>query len=221
MRGWFVVSILGVACGDDSSGKPAASPSEEELPPGTVEIDPSDAPSAAELSNATEPSDLEPTADESDGRYRAFLDALAGSFRARCDCQFAELGHPSAYVCFERLRKQDFVEACELGAFGLYGEDLGGRYACLGQLRDESVACIEARGCEALDACEAERTAARTRCGPPVYADVEFSNFAAGCERLGRFGIGAGAACPDASVPCSPGKRCSRATPTALATTSR
>lgn len=203
MRACWVASMLGVACGDGSSGTPAP-PASEELPPGTVDIDPSQAPDTSGASVELEEIEPAPMDEPPDERYRGFLDALARSIQARCDCQFAELGHPSAEVCFERLRKPDFAEVCELRAFAQNSDELGERYACLGRLRDASVDCIAAQGCGALEACEAERTAARSMCGGVVYADTEFGDFVDACERFDRFGTGSDAACPDATVESMP-----------------
>src|SRR5688572_15222347 len=147
---WIRVSwalLLCVACGDERSREP---PATGELPPGAQEIDPSQAPSSMGPSIEEAALESTPASERADTRYQSFLDALDRNFRLRCECQYAALGHPSAEVCFERLRTPDFAKACALRAFALYADDLGNRYACLGRLRETSSACIEARGCEAL-----------------------------------------------------------------------
>jgi hypothetical protein len=146
--------------------------------------------------------DSTPASERADTRYQSFLDALDRNFRLRCECQYAALGHPSADVCFERLRTPAFAKACELGAFALYADDVGNRYACLGRLREASSACIETRGCEALAECEEERAQARGTCGGVVSADAEFGRFVEACERNERLGVGS--ACPDAVIEGTP-----------------
>jgi hypothetical protein len=205
-RGWLAgrasaVLLVIAGCSDEASSTPAPAPGTE-LPPGTVELDPSQAPPSTVDALENEPLEPEPAA--ADGRYQTFLDALDRNIAVRCECQFAELGHPSAEVCFERQRKPDFENQCELMAFALHSDELGERYACLAATRNGSADCIEARGCLALADCEAEREEARRACTLPVYADVEFGSFVDACERADRLGRGSGATCPDAVVEGEP-----------------
>jgi hypothetical protein len=204
--GWLAgrasaVLLAAVGCSDESSSTPVPPP-QDELPPGTVEIDPSQAPPSRV--DSVEPEPPAPGPEAPDARYQTFLDALDRNFAVRCECQYAELGHPSAQVCLERMRKPEFEERCELMAFALHSDELGERYACLAQTRNVSADCIEAQGCEALAACEAEREETRRTCGAPVYADVEFSSFVDACERIDRLGRGPASACPDAVVEGEP-----------------
>jgi len=196
--------LLLAACGEE---KPAPGDEMPELPPGTVELDPSDVgPDGAAGQNGenrrADPernvTGLPLDADPRDGAYEALLDAQDRELRARCACRFEEYGQNSAEECFENLRRPEFAKSCELAAFSLYSSELGPRYACLAQARSASASCIEARGCGLLSGCEATRDMARSTCGGLVYADVGFAEFDDGCQRLTRLGSPSG--CPDVAV---------------------
>jgi hypothetical protein len=146
--------------------------------------------------------DTLPLPDPRQGAYQTFLDASDRELQVRCACNFAALGHASAEECFERLRRPELGKQCELAAFSRYWRDLGPRYACLGQAREDSATCIESNGCGALATCEATRDDARRGCGGLLSADIGFSDLELGCERGFRLGPPSG--CPDAVLTGSP-----------------
>jgi hypothetical protein len=194
--------FLLAACGDE---KQTPADQEQPLPVGTVELNPDDvgqdrAERRSGENGRSAPEgqayDLPLAVDPRDGAYQALLDAQDRELRARCDCRFQEFGQASAQACFENLRRPDFAKGCDLAAFSLNSNELGPRYACLAQAREASASCIEAAGCAGLSQCEATRDTARGTCGPAVYADVTFAEFADGCQRLTRLGVPSG--CPDA-----------------------
>lgn len=204
--------LLAVACGEEKQAPRAEPPSE--LAPGEVELDPNGAPAGSVAQGEPGPTgatargaseadiDTLPLPDPRQGAYQVFLDASDRELQARCECNFAELGHPSAEACFERLRRPDFAKSCELAAFSRSWRDLGPRYACFAQARDGSATCIETNGCGALADCEATRDAARSGCAGLVSADIGFSELESGCERTLRLGTPSG--CPDAVVTGAP-----------------
>jgi hypothetical protein len=200
-RLWCGVVLLLAACGEE---KQTPRDREPELPEGSVELSaddvgPDDPERRTGENGRANPErqadDLQLQTDPRDGAYEALLQAQDRELRARCDCRFEEFGQTSAQACFENLRRPDFARGCDLAAFSLNSNELGPRYACLAQARDESASCIEAAGCAGLSECEATRDTARGSCGPAVYADVTFAEFADGCQRLTRLGVPSG--CPD------------------------
>ena len=210
--------MLVAGCGDEK--QTPQTELEPELRPGEVELDASgrslgtrDQPQgeipmligASPTPTRSPPSEEEGAGSEvplqpssSAGIYQTFLDASDREMRARCVCRFAELGHASAEVCFENLRRPDFAKRCELGAFALYSRELGPRYDCFARARDASASCIETNGCAGIADCEATRDAARRQCGGLQSADIGFLDFEASCERPIRLGAASG--CPDAVV---------------------
>jgi hypothetical protein len=194
--------LLG-ACGEEQPPAPAAMM--PALKPGEVELGTGDIPPPRSMVAATPAgsreaeTELSLASDPRKGAYQEFQDAFDRLLRAGCECRFAELGHPSADTCFERLRQPDFAKFCTLSAFSRNALDLGPRYACLAQTRNASASCVEERGCGAFDECEATREQARRDCFVNLsYADVEFADLDVSCQRLTRLGPPSG--CPDATV---------------------
>lgn len=208
-RCWLAgAALLALACSEEKP--PPPQPTERELGPREVELDPSGALAGSTPSGESGSTGAKaPRASEADldtlmledprqGAYQTFLEASDRELQVRCKCNFAELGHPSADECFERLRRPELGKQCELAAFSRYWRDLGPRYACLAQAREDSATCIESNGCGALATCEATRDTARRGCGGLLSADIGFSDLELGCERSFRLGSPSG--CPDAVV---------------------